>query len=118
MTLADISRTIEDHAAAARNAIEAGFDGVELHGANGYLIQQFLADGSNRRTDAYGGPAENRIRFAVEVTAAVAHAIGPDRVGLRISPANTGNGITESDPGRSIPRWRGPWRRTARPTCT
>ncbi|GGS75585.1 alkene reductase [Planobispora rosea] len=103
MTLEDIARTIEDHVTAARNAIEAGFDGVELHGANGYLIQQFLADGSNRRTDAYGGPAENRIRFAVEVTAAVAHAIGPDRVGIRISPANTNNGVTESDPEEVYP---------------
>ncbi|GAA1560065.1 alkene reductase [Actinomadura kijaniata] len=97
MTLDDITRTIEDFTTAARNAIEAGFDGVELHGANGYLIHQFLADGSNRRTDAYGGPVENRIRFAVELTRSVADAIGPERVGLRISPGNPFNGMSESD---------------------
>ncbi|MEU6036157.1 alkene reductase [Actinomadura sp. NPDC047616] len=97
MTLDDIAEAIEDFAAAARNAVEAGFDGVELHGANGYLIHQFLADGSNRRTDAYGGSIENRVRFAVEAVAAVADAIGPERVGLRISPGNAVNGVTESD---------------------
>ncbi|WP_119726696.1 alkene reductase [Thermomonospora amylolytica] len=97
MTPADIARTVRDFADAARNAIDAGFDGVELHGANGYLIHQFLADGSNRRTDAYGGSVENRIRFAVEVSRAVAEAIGPGRVGIRVSPGNEINGITESD---------------------
>ncbi|MEU5876515.1 alkene reductase [Spirillospora sp. NPDC047279] len=97
MTLREIGRTVEDFASAARNAIAAGFDGVELHGANGYLIHQFLADGSNRRTDAYGGSIANRIRFAVEVARAVGDAIGPERVGIRMSPGNTANGITESD---------------------
>ena len=84
-------------ASAARNAVEAGFDGVEIHGANGYLIQQFLASGSNHRTDEWGGSVENRVRFAVEVVRAVAAEIGPDRTGLRISPANTLNDIAETD---------------------
>ncbi|MCP2343699.1 alkene reductase [Actinomadura rupiterrae] len=97
MTLADIALAVGEFAQAARNAIDAGFDGVELHGANGYLINQFLADGSNQRTDAYGGSVENRIRFAVEVTRAVAEAVGADRVGLRISPGTPANGISETD---------------------
>lgn len=94
----EIRQTIADFADAARNAIEAGFDGVELHGANGYLIHQFLAPNTNRRTDAWGGGAEGRIRFAVEVTTAVVEAIGGDRVGLRISPGNRYNDITEDNP--------------------
>ncbi|KAB2347777.1 alkene reductase [Actinomadura rudentiformis] len=97
MSIEDIAQTVDDFVAAARNAIEAGFDGVELHGANGYLIHQFLADGSNRRTDAYGGSIENRIRFAVEVARAVSDAIGPERTGIRVSPGNSANGISESD---------------------
>lgn len=95
---ADIRQTVDDYAAAARNAIEAGFDGVEIHGANGYLIHQFLAPNTNRRTDAWGGDTEGRIRFAVEVTSAVAEAIGAHRVGLRISPGNPYNDIAEDDP--------------------
>ncbi|MFF5260068.1 alkene reductase [Actinomadura viridis] len=98
MTLDDIRGAVEDFANAARNAVDAGFDGVELHGANGYLINQFLADGTNRRTDAYGGSVAGRIRFAVEVAQAVAEAIGPERVGFRVSPGTTVNGISESDP--------------------
>ncbi|RFU43010.1 alkene reductase [Actinomadura logoneensis] len=98
MTLDDIARTVEEFASAARNAVEAGFDGVELHGANGYLINQFLADGSNHRTDAYGGSVENRNRFAVEVARAAVDAVGADRVGMRVSPGTPLNGITESDP--------------------
>ncbi|GGN48601.1 alkene reductase [Streptomyces kronopolitis] len=98
LTEAEIRQTIADFAAAARNAIEAGFDGVELHGANGYLIHQFLAPNTNLRTDAWGGDTEGRIRFAVEVTAAVAEAIGADRVGLRISPGNQYNDIAEDNP--------------------
>ncbi|MDA8370280.1 MAG: alkene reductase [Nocardiopsaceae bacterium] len=97
MTIAGITRAIGEFATAAGNAMEAGFDGVEVHGANGYLIHQFLADGSNVRTDAYGGPVANRIRFAVEAVQAVADAIGPQRTGIRISPGNPANGITESD---------------------
>lgn len=97
MTLDDIKQTIVDFAAAAANCVGSGFDGVELHGANGCLLHQFLADGSNRRTDAYGGDIEGRIRFVVEVTAAVATAVGADRVGLRVSPGNTFNDIQETD---------------------
>ncbi|MFF9342215.1 MULTISPECIES: alkene reductase [unclassified Streptomyces] len=92
-----VHEAIAGFAAAARNAVEAGFDGVEIHGANGYLIQQFLAGGSNHRTDEWGGSVENRVRFAVEVVRAVAAEIGPDRTGLRVSPANTFNDIAETD---------------------
>ncbi|WP_433856350.1 alkene reductase [Streptomyces kronopolitis] len=98
LTETEIRQTIADFAAAARNAIEAGFDGVELHGANGYLIHQFLAPNTNLRTDAWGGDTEGRIRFAVEVTEAVTEAIGADRVGLRISPGNQFNDIAEDHP--------------------
>ncbi|WP_141578727.1 alkene reductase [Actinomadura sp. WMMA1423] len=97
MTREDIAQALEEFADAARNAAEAGFDGVELHGANGYLINQFLADGSNRRTDEYGGTAENRARFGIEVARAVAGAIGPERVGFRVSPGTTAGGVSESD---------------------
>ncbi|MBO3681998.1 alkene reductase [Streptomyces sp. NEAU-YJ-81] len=97
MTDGEIRQTIEDFAAAARNAIEAGFDGVELHGANGYLLQQFLATNANQRTDQWGGGPANRIRFTVEVVTAVAEAIGASRTGLRISPANLLNDIVEDD---------------------
>ncbi|MEX2972521.1 alkene reductase [Streptomyces sp. C184] len=98
LTEAEIRQTIADFADAARNAVAAGFDGVELHGANGYLIHQFLAPNTNHRTDAWGGDTEGRIRFAVEVTTAVAEAIGGDRVGLRISPGNQFNDISEDTP--------------------
>ena len=93
LTTEEITTTIADFAAAARNAIEAGFDGVELHGANGYLLHQFLSTNANVRDDEWGG--EGRIRFVVEVSKAVADAIGADRVGLRISPANPFNDIVE-----------------------
>ncbi|MFI1629044.1 alkene reductase [Streptomyces noursei] len=96
---AEIRQVIADFADAARNAIEAGFDGVEIHGANGYLIHQFLAPNSNQRTDAWGGDVEGRIRFAVEVATAVTQAIGSHRVGLRISPGNPYNDIAEDDAG-------------------
>ncbi|WP_374771911.1 alkene reductase [Streptomyces sp. NBC_01310] len=98
LTGPEVRATIADYADAARNAIDAGFDGVELHGANGYLIHQFLAPGTNLRTDEWGGPAEHRIRFAVETVKAVAAAIGADRTALRISPGNTYNDISEPDP--------------------
>lgn len=97
MTLADIDSTVADFAAAARNAVDAGFEGVEVHSANGYLLHQYLSNATNRRTDAYGGPIENRIRFTVEVTHAVADAVGPDRVGVRISPGVTANAMHEDD---------------------
>ncbi|MFF2432174.1 alkene reductase [Streptomyces mirabilis] len=95
---AEIRQTIADFSNAAHHAIEAGFDGVEIHGANGYLVHQFLAPNTNLRTDAWGGGTEGRIRFAVEVVTAVAQAIGGDLVGLRISPGNRYNDIAETDP--------------------
>ncbi|PZF11919.1 alkene reductase [Curtobacterium sp. MCPF17_011] len=92
---AGIERTIADFASAARNAVEAGFDGVELHGASGYLIHQFLSPHTNRRSDRWGGSVENRIRFAVEVATAVSAEIGAERVGFRISPGIALNDINE-----------------------
>ena len=86
MTPADIARTIEEYAQAARNAMAAGFDGIELHGANGYLLEQFIRPNTNRRADAYGGPIEDRSRFILDVAEAAAAAIGRDRVGIRLSP--------------------------------
>lgn len=82
----------------AQHAAAAGFDGVEIHAANGYLIDQFLRDGTNRRTDAYGGPVENRVRFLMEVVEAVAEVWGIDRVGVRLSPTNPFNSMYDSDP--------------------
>ncbi|MEV0537226.1 alkene reductase [Kitasatospora sp. NPDC050463] len=96
---AEIRQTLADFATAAHNAMEAGFDGVEIHGANGYLVHQFLAPNTNLRTDAWGGGVEGRIRFAVEVVTAVTEAVGSDRVGLRISPGNPYNDIAEPQPG-------------------
>ncbi|MCK0196845.1 alkene reductase [Ancylobacter sp. 6x-1] len=98
LTLEEIPGIVQDFAHAARCAIEAGFDGVEIHAANGYLIDQFLRDGSNQRTDAYGGSIENRTRFLKEVMEAVIAAIGAHRVGIRISPVTPANGISDSDP--------------------
>jgi N-ethylmaleimide reductase len=94
----EIPGIVEEFAAGARNALRAGFDGVELHGANGYLIDQFLRDGSNRRTDRYGGPVENRARFLLQVAAAAADVWGGDRVGVRFSPVSPYNGMRDSDP--------------------
>ena len=98
MTEAEIAQTIDDFVTAARNAMAAGFDGVELHGANGYLIHQFLAPNVNRRTDAWGGSAEGRIRFGVEAVSAVVDEVGAGKVGLRLSPGSPNNGIAEDDP--------------------
>lgn len=89
---------VEDYVQAARRAIAAGADGVELHAANGYLLHQFLASGTNRRTDGYGTDVAGRIRFPVEVTRAVAAAIGAERVALRISPGHPFNDMVEDDP--------------------
>jgi N-ethylmaleimide reductase len=94
----EITQTITDFADAARNAITAGFDGVEIHGANGYLIHQFLAPNANQRTDGWGGSIGGRTRLAVEVATAVAEAIGAHRTGIRVSPANPFNDIAETDP--------------------
>ncbi|MEW2086854.1 alkene reductase [Streptomyces sp. NPDC005283] len=93
----EVRAIIGEFVDASRNAIEAGFDGVELHGANGYLIHQFLAPNTNLRTDEWGGSVENRIRFAVEVTKAVVAEIGAERTGLRVSPGNAYNDIAETD---------------------
>ena len=94
----EIPGIVEEFVHAARSAVEAGLDGVEVHAANGYLLHQFLAPGSNERSDEYGGSPANRARLAVEVTRAIADAIGPDRVGIRISPAHNVQGATETDP--------------------
>jgi 2,4-dienoyl-CoA reductase-like NADH-dependent reductase (Old Yellow Enzyme family) len=94
----ELPGVVADFVHAARSAVEAGLDGVEIHAANGYLLHQFLAPGSNERTDSYGGTPENRARLTVEVTRAVAEAIGPERVGIRISPAHNIQGATEEDP--------------------
>jgi N-ethylmaleimide reductase len=98
LTLEEIPTVVAAYAQGARNAIEAGFDGVEVHGANGYLIDQFLRDSANKRTDAYGGSLENRARFLFEVLTAVTAAIGSERVGLRLSPLNSYNIMIDSDP--------------------
>lgn len=97
MTVADIKQTIQEYVQAAENAIKAGFDGVELHGANGYLIDQFINPGANQRTDDYGGSAEKRNRFVVEVAAAVVEAIGADKVGIRLSPYGAFNDLFPYD---------------------
>ncbi len=89
---------VADYRKAAANALAAGFDGVEVHAANGYLLDQFLRDGTNTRTDAYGGSIENRVRLAVEATEAVVGVWGGDRVGLRIGPVSTRNDIADSNP--------------------
>jgi N-ethylmaleimide reductase len=99
---AEIPGVVRQYAAGARRALEAGFDGVELHGANGYLIDQFLRDGTNHRTDVYGGPVENRARFLLEVTEAVAGVWGADRVGVRLSPTGAFNGMSDSDPAKTF----------------
>ncbi|KAK7433306.1 hypothetical protein QQZ08_000245 [Neonectria magnoliae] len=98
MTTQEIWECIKSFADAAKNAIDAGFDGVELHGANGYLIDQFIQDTSNRRTDEWGGSIENRSRFCLEVATAVCAAIGPDRTAIRLSPFSPFQGMRMRDP--------------------
>lgn len=93
----EVKSIVKDFATAARNAIEAGFDGVEIHGANGYLIQQFLSTNVNLRTDEYGGSVENRSRFLLEIVDAIVAEIGWERTGLRLSPGGEFNDIKESD---------------------
>ena len=97
LALEEIPRIIGDYAQAARNAVEAGFDGVQLHGANGYFIDQFLRDGCNLRTDAYGGPIENRIRLLREVVAALVDVVGADRTSVRLSPNGDSQGVDDSN---------------------
>ena len=94
----EIAGIVADFAQAARNAVRAGFDGIEIHAANGYLVDQFLRDGANHRTDAYGGSIESRARFLLEVVDATAAAIGAHRVGVRISPSSPFNSMSDSDP--------------------
>ena len=98
MTIEEIQQTVQEFVDASKNAIQAGFDGVEIHGANGYLLDQFIQDVSNTRHDAYGGSVENRSRLLDEVLKAVAKAIGPQRVGLRLSPWSTFQSMRMADP--------------------
>lgn len=93
ITVDEIAATVEDYRIAARNAIDAGFDGVEIHSANGYLLDQFLRDTTNKRTDAYGGSIENRTRFLREVIAAITAEIGAGRTGIRLSPWSNANDV-------------------------
>jgi N-ethylmaleimide reductase len=99
LDIAEIPAIVEDYRKAAERAKAAGFEGVELHGANGYLPDQFLQDGSNRRTDAYGGSIENRCRFMLEILQALVSVWGGDRVAVRIGPSGKFNGMSDSDPG-------------------
>lgn len=94
----EIPGIIAGYRQGARNAIDAGFDGVEIHAANGYLLDQFMRDGANKRTDDYGGPIENRARLLIEVTDAITSEIGARRTGIRISPVSPANDIADSDP--------------------
>ena len=96
----EVNEIIEQYVQAARNAMEAGFDGVEVHGANGYLIDQFLRDGTNKRDDIYGGSLENRSRFLSEILKGVILAIGSQKVGVRLSPSGTFNDMSDSNPNK------------------
>jgi 2,4-dienoyl-CoA reductase-like NADH-dependent reductase (Old Yellow Enzyme family) len=98
LSVAEIKRVCNDYRTAAVNALAAGFDGVEIHAANGYLVDQFLRDSANLRTDEYGGSIENRIRFLREVTAAVIEVVGADRTGVRLSPNEETKGVDDSHP--------------------
>lgn len=98
LAVEELPGIVADYVRATRNALEAGFDGVEVHAANGYLLDQFLRDGTNHRTDEYGGSMENRTRLLLEVTKAVVEVAGADRVGVRISPLNPFNDISDSNP--------------------
>jgi N-ethylmaleimide reductase len=98
LTVAEIAGIVQDYRIAANRAMDAGFEGVELHAANGYLIDQFLQNGSNKRTDDYGGSIENRTRLLSEVVKALISACGADRVAVRIGPNGTWNGVFDSDP--------------------
>ena len=98
LRLDEIPGIVADFRGASLRALEAGFDGVELHGAHGYLLDAFLRDGTNHRTDAYGGSIENRARLLLEVTEACAEAIGADRLGVRLSPVSTAGDSHDSNP--------------------
>lgn len=99
---AEIKGIINDYRHAAKNAIKAGFDGIEIHGGNGYLIDQFLRRSSNKRSDEYGGPLENRIRFVIEIIQAVSEEIGADKVGVRLAPFITQRGMNDSEAVNAI----------------
>jgi N-ethylmaleimide reductase len=102
LALEEIPGIIEEFRAGAERALRAGFDGVEIHGANGYLPDQFLQDGTNKRTDEYGGPIENRARFLLEITKAAISVWGADRVGVRLSPSSTYGSMSDSDPAATF----------------
>ncbi|MDE1149816.1 MAG: alkene reductase [Azospirillaceae bacterium] len=104
LSVAEVRQTVQDFRHAARRAVEAGADGIEIHGANAYLVHQFLAPSANTRTDAYGGPIENRARFAIEVATAIAGEIGADRTALRLSPGLSLWGIDEGAEGPDLYR--------------
>ena len=104
LTIDEIKATIQDYKRGAQLAKDAGFDGVEIHGANGYLLDQFLRDGSNKRTDIYGGSADNRARLHCEVTEAVIGTWSAGRTGIRLSPRNPNGGISDSDPVATFSR--------------
>jgi N-ethylmaleimide reductase len=101
----EVKQTVKDFADAARRAIEAGADGVEIHGANGYLIQQFIAPNANVRTDEYGGSIANRARFAIEVAKAIAETIGAERTGIRLSPLGNSGGLDEGPQAPALYRY-------------
>jgi len=105
LTTEEVRQTVADFRFAARRAIEAGADGVEIHGANAYLVQQFLAPSANTRTDEYGGSIENRARFAIEVATAIAEEIGADKTAIRLSPGITMWGIDEGEEGPDLYRY-------------
>ena len=113
--LDEIPAVVDAFGIAARHAIEAGFDGVEVHAANGYLIDQFLRDGANKREDAYGGSIENRTRFLAEVVERLVAEVGAGRVGVRLSPVTPFGDLSDSDPQplfehavESLTRWASP----------
>ncbi len=105
LTTQEVGQTVNDFRNAARRAIDAGADGVEIHGANGYLVQQFFAPNANVRTDVYGGGVENRARFAIEVSQAVAEEIGAGRTGIRLSPGGKLGGLDEGPEGPDLYRY-------------
>lgn len=105
LTTDEVQATVQDFRTAAAAAIRAGADGVEIHAANGYLVHQFLAPNANRRTDEYGGPIENRARFALEVAAAIVDEIGAERTGIRLSPGAPIGGLDEGPEGPDLYRY-------------
>ncbi len=96
LDISGIKEIIKDYTEAAKNAIEVGFDGVEIHGANGYLVDQFICDGSNKRTDEYGGSIDNRIRFAIELIESISEQIGAEKTAIKLSPNGTFNSMYDS----------------------